>query len=58
MSELLTRLVAMRSELVDTMAAGLEADPPAWSEWLPLLSQIEVAIRATRIVEADRDAQS
>ena len=57
MSALLERLVAMRVELVEAMAAGLDADPPAWSEWLPLLSQVEVCIRAARIVEADRDAQ-
>ena len=49
MSALLERLVAMRAELVGTMAGALEAEE-SWSEWLPLLAQIEVAIRAVRIV--------
>ena len=55
MSALLDRLTAMRTELVETMAAAVEADED-WHSWLPLLSQIEVAIRATRIVEAEREA--
>ena len=55
MSALLERLVAMRAELVGTMAAGVDADPPAWSEWLPLLAQVEISIRAVRIVETGQD---
>ena len=54
MSELLTRLVAMRAELVDTMAAALEAEEN-WHEWLPLLAQVEVCVRAVRIVETDQE---
>ena len=56
MSELLDRLTAMRTELVGTMAAAVEAEEN-WTEWLPLLSQVEISIRATRIVEAEREAQ-
>ena len=55
MSALLERLTAMRAELVDTMTAGLDADPPSWSEWLPLLAQVEISVRAVRTVETERD---
>ena len=57
MSELLTRLITMRAELVGTMTAAVEAEEN-WSEWLPLLAQIEVSIRAVRIVETDQEPQS
>ena len=52
MSVLLERLVAMRAEVVGTMAGALEAEE-SWSEWLPLLAQVEIAVRAVRIVDQE-----
>ena len=52
MDDLLERLVAMRSELVGTMVGALAAEEN-WHEWLPFLGQVELAIRATRIVMFD-----
>ena len=54
MSELLDRLTAMRAELVGAMTAGVDADGD-WHSWLPLLSQVEISIRAVRIVETEQD---
>ena len=52
MSVLLDRLVAMRVEVIDTMTAAVEADED-WHSWLPLLAQVEIAVRAVRIVDQE-----
>ena len=52
MSALLERLCAMRAEIVGAMAAALDAEEN-WHEWLPLLAQAEVCIRAVRIVDQE-----
>ena len=49
MPELATRLQALRAELVNTMASELEADGE-WRNWIPLLGQVETAIRAVGAV--------
>ena len=49
MAELATRLQALRAELVETMAGALAAEGD-WHAWLPLLAQIETAIRAVEAV--------
>ena len=49
MSELAAHLRAMRTELVGTMASELAADGD-WHAWLPLLAQVETAIRAVEAV--------
>ena len=52
MAELLTRLRAMRRELVETMASELAADGD-WHGWLGLLAQVETAIQAVEAVIAE-----
>ena len=52
MAELLTRLGAMRAELVETMASALAADEN-WATWLPMLAQVETAIRAIEAVMSE-----
>ena len=49
MTELLDRLKAMRAELVATMDRELAAEGD-WLCWLPLLAQVETAIRAVEAV--------
>ena len=49
MSDLATHLRAMRAELVEHMAGALAADGN-WHSWLPLLAQVETAIRAVEAV--------
>ena len=52
MPELIAHLRAMRSELVETMANEIAADGD-WHAWLPLLAQVETAIRAVEAVESE-----
>ena len=47
MPELIAQLRAMRAELVGAMADDAEG---AWHAWLPLLAQVEMAIRAVEAV--------
>ena len=54
MTELITRLRAMRAELADTMASESAADRCVYS-WLPLLAQVETAIRAIEAIEGERE---
>ena len=49
MPELITRLRAMRTELVERMAAELAAEGD-WYCWLALLAQVETAIQAVQAV--------
>ena len=54
MTELAIHLRAQRAELVERMAVELAADG-AWHAWLPLLAQVEVAIRAVgAVMEEDQ----
>ena len=52
MPELNTHLRTMRAELVETMANELAAEGN-WYAWLPLLAQVETAIRAVEAVESE-----
>ncbi len=52
MPELIAHLRAMRAELVETMASALAADGD-WHAWLPLLAEIETAIRAVEAVREE-----
>ena len=56
MVELAARLRSLRTELVETMAGALASDGD-WHAWLPLLAQVEVAIKAVEAVaeEGSRD---
>ena len=54
MSELIERLQAMRSELVESMAAELDADRDIHS-WLPLLADIHAAVQAVETVAEERE---
>ena len=49
MPELAAHLRSLRAELVETMADALAADRD-WHAWLPLLAQVETAIRAVEAV--------
>ena len=53
MDELITRLRARRAELVETMAREIAAEGD-WHCWLPLLAQVEAAIRAVEAVIGER----
>ena len=53
--ELLARLCAMRAETVETMARAVTIEED-WHAWLPLLGQLELAIRAVRIVQSEQEA--
>ena len=52
MDELIARLKTQRAELVETMAKDLAAEEN-WGTWLPLLAQVQAAIRAVEAVESD-----
>ena len=54
MPELIAHLRAMRAELVETMAGALASDGD-WHAWLPLLAQVEAAIRAVEAVMRERE---
>ena len=54
MTELAARLRAMRAELVETIVAELAAEGD-WHAWLPLLAQVETAIRAVEAELRSRD---
>ncbi len=49
MPELAARLRAMRAELVERMAGALAAEGD-WHVWLPLLAQVQAAVRAVEAV--------
>ncbi len=53
MPELIAELRALRSELVETMAREITAEGD-WHAWLPLLAQVEAAIRAVEAVMEER----
>ena len=52
MSDLIAKLREMRATTVKRIAGELARDE-AWASWLPLLAQVEVAIRAVEAVEAE-----
>ena len=53
MAELAAHLRALRADLVETMAVELTADGD-WHSWLPLLAQVQVALRAVEAVMEER----
>ncbi len=53
MPELIAHLRAQRAELVERMAAELEADRDIHS-WLPLLADIHAAVQAVEAVMSER----
>ena len=57
MSELAARLRVLRAELVETMAGALAGDGD-WHGWLPLLAQVEAAIRAVEAVMEERELEA
>ncbi len=57
MAELAARLRAMRAELVETMASALAVEGD-WHAWVPLLAQVEAAIRAVEAVMGERETAS
>ena len=57
MPDLATHLRALRAELVETMAAELDADRGIHS-WLPLLANIHAAVQAVEAVMSEREAEA
>ena len=57
MLELITSLKTQRAELVATMANEIAAEG-AWHAWLPLLAQVEAAIRAVEAVMEERELEA
>ena len=57
MLELITSLKTQRAELVATMANEIAAEG-TWHAWLPLLAQVEAAIRAVEAVMEERELEA
>ena len=57
MADLAAHLRALRAELVETMAGALAAGGN-WHGWLPLLAQVEAAIRAVEAVMEERELEA
>ena len=52
MPELITHLRAMRAELVERMVSELATEGD-WLTWVPLLAQVQAAIRAVEAVMSE-----